>query len=76
MVNLTIDGQKLCVEEGTTILKAAKQASINIPTLCWHEDLGIKANCRICVVEVEGMKQLDYGDQLMILNHINRLLKK
>ena len=58
MVNLTIDGQKLCVEEGTTILMAAKKASINIPTLCWHEDLGIKANCRLCVVEVEGMRQL------------------
>ena len=58
MVNLTIDGQKICVEEGTTILNAAKQASINIPTLCYHEDLGIKANCRICIVEVEGMRQL------------------
>ena len=51
MVHLTIDGQPVEVEEGTTILQAAKKACIHIPTLCYHEDLSIKAVCRICVVE-------------------------
>lgn len=50
MVHLTIDGQPVEVEEGTTILQAAKKACIHIPTLCYHEDLSIKAVCRICVV--------------------------
>ena len=58
MIHLMIDGQQVEVEEGTTILQAAKQAAIHIPTLCYHEDLSIKAVCRICVVEVEGMRQL------------------
>ena len=48
--------QPVEVEEGTTILQAAKKACIHIPTLCYHEDLSIKAVCRICVVEVEGRK--------------------
>lgn len=39
MVHLTIDGQPVEVEEGTTILQAAKKACIHIPTLCYHEDL-------------------------------------
>lgn len=38
MVNITIDGQKLQVPEGVTILEAARTANINIPTLCYHED--------------------------------------
>lgn len=58
MINITIDGQKLCVPEGTTILDAAKRADIKIPTLCHHEDQAVKAVCRICVVEVEGQRLL------------------
>lgn len=58
MVHLTIDGQNLEVEAGTTILKAAQQVHIKIPTLCYHEDQSIKAACRICVVEVEGVRNL------------------
>ena len=58
MIHLTIDGQHVEVEEGTTILKAAEKACIHIPTLCYHEDLSIKAACRICVVEVEGQRLL------------------
>ena len=52
MVNITIDGQKLQVPEGVTILEAARTANINIPTLCYHEDQKIKSVCRICAVEV------------------------
>ncbi len=54
MVNLTIDGCAVSVPEGTTILEAARTVNINIPTLCHHDDLDVKAACRICVVEVNG----------------------
>jgi iron-only hydrogenase group A len=57
-INITINNRKIEVEEGTSILNAAKEVSINIPTLCYHPDQEIKANCRVCVVEVEGSKTL------------------
>ncbi|MBC7260538.1 MAG: (2Fe-2S)-binding protein, partial [Chloroflexi bacterium] len=52
MVELTIDGQKVQVEEGTTILEAARKVGIEIPTLCNHPDLKPYGACRVCVVEV------------------------
>ena len=63
MVKLTIDNKPVEVAEGTTILKAARQAGINIPTLCYFELDGMKfenkpGGCRVCVVEVEGRKNL------------------
>ncbi len=58
MIELTINNNKISVPEGTTILNAAKTIGIEIPTLCYHEDQIIKANCRVCVVEVEGNKNL------------------
>ena len=54
MIQLTIDGRLVEVEEGSSILEAARKANIKIPTLCYHEDQAVKANCRLCVVEVEG----------------------
>ena len=54
MVKVTIDNQDLQVEPGTTILEAAEQVNINIPTLCYDEELSIYGGCRLCVVEVEG----------------------
>jgi len=57
-INLTIDGNKMTVDAGTTILDAAKKVNIKIPTLCHHEDLCVAGNCRICVVEVEGRRNL------------------
>ncbi len=56
MVNLKIDGKDVTVENGTTILKAAQKLGINIPTLCYHEDLPPTGNCGICVVEQKGGK--------------------
>ncbi|MBN2246755.1 MAG: 4Fe-4S binding protein [Candidatus Aminicenantes bacterium] len=53
MVNLTIDGKKISVEEGTTILQAAAKLDIKIPTLCYHPLLEPYAACRICVVEID-----------------------
>ena len=55
-INLTIDDQKVTVPEGTTILQAAKQAGIDIPTLCFLKDINEVGDCRMCIVEVEGRK--------------------
>ncbi len=58
MARLTIDGQTVEVQDGSTILDAACKLNIKIPTLCYHPDQAVKANCRICVVEVEGQRLL------------------
>lgn len=58
LINLTIDGEKIEVPEGTTILQAASLLNVHIPTLCYHEDQAVKAVCRICVVEVGGQRLL------------------
>lgn len=57
-VSLTIDGKQVSVELGTTLLKAAEQIGIDIPTICFHEATTSNALCRICVVEVEGQRLL------------------
>jgi len=57
-VNLKIDGIDVSVEAGKTVLDAAKELNIHIPTLCHHEDLCVAGNCRVCVVEQEGVKNL------------------
>lgn len=57
-IAVTIDGKSIDIAEGQTILQAARQAGIQIPTLCFHPDLQVRANCRLCVVEVEGMRGL------------------
>ncbi len=57
-INVMINGIKISAPEGASILNAAQKAGIKIPTLCFHPDQTVKANCRICVVEVEGQKNL------------------
>ncbi len=57
-VTVQINEKEISVPIGTTILEACKQANIHIPTLCHHDDLCIAGVCRVCVVEVEGMKNL------------------
>ncbi len=54
MVNLTIDNVKVSVPAGTTVLEAAKQAGINIPTLCYLKDINAIGACRMCVVNAGG----------------------
>ena len=56
MINLTINGKSVQVEEGTTILEAAKKVNIDIPTLCFLKDINEVGDCRMCVVEVEGRR--------------------
>lgn len=58
MVNITMNGQKVSAPAGSTILQAAKQAGIDIPTLCDHPALIPVGACRICVVEVKGQRTL------------------
>jgi predicted molibdopterin-dependent oxidoreductase YjgC len=57
-VKLTIDGKDITVDEGTTILDAAEQYGIHIPTLCHHAALSSWGGCRICAVEVDGAPRL------------------
>lgn len=58
MVNLKINGQDVCVPEGYTILDAAREVGINIPTLCYLKDINQIGACRMCLVEVKGAKAL------------------
>lgn len=58
MVNLTIDGKQIQAEQGTTILQAAREAKIQIPTLCFLKDINEIGACRMCVVEIKGARAL------------------
>ena len=58
MITLTIDGRKVEVEEGSTILQAALKADVHIPTLCYLPEVQAIGACRVCLVEVEGNKIL------------------
>ncbi len=58
MIELNINDRKVSVENGATILDAARKAGIKIPTLCHHEDLCVAGNCRVCVVEQKGVRAL------------------
>lgn len=58
MPTVTIDNVSVEVPQGTTILAAAKQAGIKIPTLCYLENVQAIGACRVCMVEVEGARTL------------------
>jgi NADP-reducing hydrogenase subunit HndD len=63
IVKLTIDNKPVVVNKGTTLLEAAKSIGVNIPSLCYMklEDMNFEnkpGGCRICVVEVEGRRNL------------------
>lgn len=58
MIELTINGKAVQAQEGMTVLQAAKQNNIDIPTLCYMTDIHKIGSCRICVVEVEGQRNL------------------
>ena len=57
-IQLNINGFPVDVKPGTTILEAASKVNVTIPTLCYHKDLCVAGNCRVCVVEVAGQKRL------------------
>ena len=58
MLNLTINSKNITVEEGTTILQAAKDNGIYIPTLCYDDAVKVYGACGLCVVEAEGIPKL------------------
>jgi NADH dehydrogenase/NADH:ubiquinone oxidoreductase subunit G len=57
-IKLTVDGKEIAVVAGTTILEAARQLGIEIPSLCYHRNLKPLASCGICVVEIAGSPML------------------
>jgi len=56
MISLSIDGKNVSVVEGTSILEAARSINIDIPTLCYLKEINEVGNCRMCLVEIEGVK--------------------
>ncbi len=58
MVNLKINGIPVSIEEGSTILQAAKKANVRIPTLCYLKDIQCIGSCRVCLVEATGARGL------------------
>ncbi|MGM0496763.1 MAG: NADH-dependent [FeFe] hydrogenase, group A6 [Bacteroidota bacterium] len=84
-VKLTIDNKEVEVPKGTTIYKAAKEIGIDIPVLCYMnlEDIGVEnkpGGCRVCVVEVEGRKNLapscatEVADGMVVKTHTMRVI--
>ena len=53
MLEIEIDGQKLEVPDGSTVMDAANRLGLHIPHFCYHKKLSIAANCRMCLVQVE-----------------------
>lgn len=81
MVNIKINNIAVSVPEGTTILEAAHQAGFEIPTLCFLKELNEIGACRICVVEVKGMRNLvascvyPVNEGMEILTNTQRVLQ-
>ncbi len=71
LIKVTIDDKEIRVPMGTTILEAAGKLGLNIPTLCYHEDLCISGVCRICIVEIEGYRTLQASCAFTITQPIN-----
>ena len=58
MIKLTINGKVIETEQGKNVLEIAKENGIEIPSLCYHPDLTPKASCRLCLVSIKGVKNL------------------
>ncbi len=54
MITVTVNGEKIELEPGFTVLQACEMAGVEIPRFCYHERLAIAGNCRMCLVEIEG----------------------
>ena len=60
-VNIIMDGRSLTVPAGTSVLEAARENGIRIPTLCFLKELDPRASCRMCVVEIEGARTFQHA---------------
>jgi NADH-quinone oxidoreductase subunit G len=58
MPKCTIDGREIEVAPGTTVIQAALELGIHVPHFCWHPDLAVDGNCRMCLVEIEKAPKL------------------
>jgi NADH-quinone oxidoreductase subunit G len=58
MPTVEIDGRKIEVPDGTTVIQAAERLGVEVPHYCWHPGLSISGNCRMCLVEIEKMPKL------------------
>ncbi len=80
-VKITIDGKAITTSDKSTILMAAREAKIHIPTLCYHPRLPIAGACRACVVEVEGRPALvascamPVADGMVVYTNTERVLR-
>ncbi len=80
-IKIKIDGKEFSCREGETILQVALRNNIYIPSLCYHPDFPVKANCRVCVVELKGVQDLvtacstkvDHGQE--VLTNSNKVKK-
>ncbi|MFH1287332.1 MAG: formate dehydrogenase subunit alpha [bacterium] len=70
MVILSINDKEIAVEQGTTILEAAKKLDIYIPTLCYHNKMSSFGACRLCIVEIEGTNKLLASCITPVLNNM------
>ena len=83
MITLTINDQKIQIEEGTKILEAAQRSGIKIPTLCHHKALSSYGACRLCIVEIKDGNYSDIvasclypvQEGLVIQTHSERVIK-
>lgn len=57
LVNINIDGKELQVQEGSTVLEAAMEAGIEIPTLCYLKNATVDGSCRMCTVDIQGVRK-------------------
>ena len=81
MPTLTIDGQEVTVDPGTTVLQACEEVGVEIPRFCYHERLSIAGNCRMCLVEMEKAPKpiascaMPAGDGMVIHTNTERVKK-
>lgn len=73
-ITFKINGQEMTVPEGTTILEAAKQLNIDIPTLCYLKDVNEIGACRMCLVEIVGARALQAACVYPVANGIEVLI--
>ncbi|UCF38051.1 MAG: molybdopterin-dependent oxidoreductase [Acidobacteriota bacterium] len=80
MPTLTIDGQEVTVDAGTTVIQAAEQIGINIPRYCYHPGLSLAGRCRMCLVEIETFPNLQIAcytraqDEMVVSTTSERVL--
>ncbi len=71
MAKITIDGHEIEVQDGINIIEAAKAADVHVPHFCYHPALSVVGQCRMCLVEIEGMPKLQTGCSTTVRDGMN-----